>query len=105
MASAGPSGRRQQRINTTGGGHMTGSSTVTTGEAVELEIEPASVGMRALSCLIDFAILVVGYYVLIVVLLLSFFRAVAPSGSLLKALLLIFYLLIFVAFPIVLETF
>lgn len=84
---------------------MTGSSTVTTGEAVELEIEPASVGMRALSCIIDFVILVVGYYVLIIVLLLSFFRSVAPSDSLLKALLLIFYLLIFMAYPIVLETF
>lgn len=84
---------------------MIDAGTVTTGEAVELEIEPASVGMRAVSCLIDFVILVLAYYLLIIVALTGLLTSIAPSKSLLTALMLIFYVLILVAFPIMLETF
>ncbi|GAB3570530.1 RDD family protein [Spelaeicoccus albus] len=84
---------------------MIGAGTVTTGEAVELEIEPASVGMRALSCLIDFVVVVLAYYLLIIVALTGLLASVTPSKSLMTALMLIFYVLILVAFPIMLETF
>ncbi|WGW10702.1 RDD family protein [Saxibacter everestensis] len=79
-------------------------STVVTGEAVALDLKPASIAMRGLGTLIDFVAINLVYIGLIIATAWVLDRAAADSSSLLGAFALGYYVLVYVAIPVTVET-